>query len=126
LESLLIWKVLNCAAEGWRRPGGRIVWKMKKCYTASRETEICCPQYTEGRLTGSVILRRNCLLKHVIEGKKEGMEKVAERRGRRRNQILNDHEEQIGYCKLKYEALDCTLWGSRFGRRYGSVGRRTT
>jgi hypothetical protein len=25
LESLLIWKVLNCAAEGWRRPGGRIV-----------------------------------------------------------------------------------------------------
>jgi two-component sensor histidine kinase len=55
------------------------------------------------------ILRRNCLLKHVIEGKKEGMIKVARRRGRKRNQILNDHEEHIGYCKLKLEAPDCTL-----------------
>jgi len=39
------------------------------------------------------IMRRNCLLKHVIEGKIEGMKKVAGRRGRRRYQILNDHEE---------------------------------
>ena len=54
------------------------------------------------------ILRLNCLLKHVIEGKKEEMKKVAGRRGRKRNQILNDLEEQIGYCKLKLEAPDCT------------------
>jgi len=47
------------------------------------------------------ILRRNCFLKHVTEGRIEGMKKVAGRRGRRRYQILNDHEEQIGYCKLK-------------------------
>jgi hypothetical protein len=39
------------------------------------------------------ILRRNCLLKHVIGGKTEGMKKVAGRRGRRRYQVLNDHEE---------------------------------
>jgi hypothetical protein len=32
------------------------------------------------------ILRRNCLLKHVIEGKIEGRIKVTGRRGRRRKQ----------------------------------------
>jgi hypothetical protein len=27
---------------------------------------------------------------------------------------------------LKEEALDCTLWGTRFGRGYGPVVRQTT
>jgi hypothetical protein len=35
------------------------------------------------------ILRRNCLLKHVIEGKIEGRIEVAGRRGRRRKQLLD-------------------------------------
>jgi len=36
------------------------------------------------------ILRRNCLLKHVIEGKIEGRIEVAVRRGRRNKQLLDD------------------------------------
>ena len=35
------------------------------------------------------ILRRNCLIKHVIEGKIEGRVGVAGREGRRRKQLLN-------------------------------------
>jgi len=34
------------------------------------------------------ILRRNCLLRHVIEGKLDGRIKVTGRRGRKRKQIL--------------------------------------
>ena len=36
------------------------------------------------------IFRRNCPLKHVIEGKIEGRIKVAGRRGRRRRHLLDD------------------------------------
>jgi hypothetical protein len=36
------------------------------------------------------ILRRNCLLKHVIEGKLEGRIEITARRGRRRKQLLDD------------------------------------
>jgi hypothetical protein len=43
------------------------------------------------------ILRRNCLLKHVIEGKVEGRIEVMERRERRRKQLLADHRESRGY-----------------------------
>jgi len=35
------------------------------------------------------ILRRNCLLKHIIEGKIEGRKEVTGRRGRRRKQLLD-------------------------------------
>jgi hypothetical protein len=36
------------------------------------------------------VLRRNCLLKHGIEGKLEGRIEVTGRRGRRRKQVLDD------------------------------------
>jgi hypothetical protein len=36
------------------------------------------------------ILRRNCLLKEVIEGKIQGRIEVTRRRGRRRKQLLDD------------------------------------
>ena len=36
------------------------------------------------------ILRRNCLLKQVIEGKIKGQIGVARRRGRRRKKLLDD------------------------------------
>ena len=39
------------------------------------------------------ILRRNCLLKHVIEGKIEAGIQVTGRQGRRRKQLLNDLNE---------------------------------
>jgi hypothetical protein len=71
-------------------------------------------------------VRRNCLRKHVIEGKIEGRIKVTRRRGRRRKQLLDDLKEKRGYCKLKEEALDRTMWGTRYGRGYGLVARQAT
>ena len=47
------------------------------------------------------ILCRNCILKHVIEGKVEGRGEVTGRRGRRRKQLLDDLKEMRGYWKLK-------------------------
>jgi hypothetical protein len=72
------------------------------------------------------ILRRNCLLKHVIEGKLERRIEMTGRRGRRRKQLLDDLNEKRRYWKLKEEALDRTLWRSRFGRGYGPIVRQTT
>ena len=40
------------------------------------------------------ILRKNCFLKHVIEGKIDGMIEVAERRRRRRKLLLHDLQLQ--------------------------------
>jgi hypothetical protein len=61
------------------------------------------------------ILRRNCLLKHVSEGKLERRIEMTGRRGRRRKQLLDDLKEKGRYCKLKEEALDRTLWRTCFG-----------
>jgi hypothetical protein len=69
------------------------------------------------------ILSRNCLLKHLNEGKREGGMEVMGRRGRRHKQLLDDLEETRGYWKLKEEALDHTVWRTRFGRSYGPVMR---
>ena len=69
------------------------------------------------------ILRRNCLLQPVIEGKvKEGIE-LSERRGRRRRKLRDDIKERTGYFQLKKEALDRTIWRARFGRVFGPVIR---
>jgi hypothetical protein len=72
------------------------------------------------------ILRRNCLLKHVIERKLEGRIEMTGRRGRRGKRLLYDLKEKRRYWKLKEEALDRTLWRTRFGRDYGPVVRQTT
>jgi hypothetical protein len=58
-------------------------------------------------------LRRNCLLKHAIEGKLEGRTEMMGRWGRRRKQLLDDLKEKREYWKLKEEALDRTLWRTR-------------
>jgi hypothetical protein len=50
-------------------------------------------------------LRRNCLLKHVIEGEIHGRIEVTGRRGRRRKELKDDLTEKRGYCKFKEEAL---------------------
>jgi len=42
------------------------------------------------------ILRRSCLLKHVIEGKIEGRIEVTERGGRRHKQLPGDLREKRG------------------------------
>jgi hypothetical protein len=61
------------------------------------------------------ILRRNCLLQRVIEGKIKGRIEVAGRRRRRRRKLLDDLKERRGYSHLKEEALDRTMWRARFG-----------
>ena len=51
---------------------------------------------------------------------------MTERRGRRRGKLLDDLKEKRGYCHLKEEALDRTLWRAHFGRGFGPVVRQTT
>jgi len=56
-------------------------------------------------------LHRNCLLKHIIEGKIEG----TGRRGRRRKEILDDFREKKRYWNLKEEARNFTERSNGFG-----------
>ena len=49
------------------------------------------------------ILRRNCLLLRVIEGKIKGGIEVTGRRGRRRRKLLDDLKERRGSFHLKEE-----------------------
>jgi hypothetical protein len=67
-------------------------------------------------------LRRNCLLKHVIE-EKMGKDRVTGRRGRRHKQLLNDLKEKKGYWKFK--ELDRILLITRFRRGCALVVRET-
>ena len=71
------------------------------------------------------ILRRNCLLQRVIEGKIKGGKEVTRRRGRRRGKLLDDLKERRGYSVLKDEALDRIMWRARFGRGFEPVVRQT-
>ena len=72
------------------------------------------------------ILCRNCLLKQVIEGKIKGEMEVTRRRGRRRKKLLDDLKDRRGYCHLKEEALDRTVWRNCFGVGFGPVIRQNT
>jgi hypothetical protein len=76
-------------------------------------------------------LRRNFLLKHVIEAKVEAMK----RRVRRRKELLADLKEKKRYWNFKEEALDRTLGNSVWKRletsrktdyAMNSIGRPTT
>ena len=72
------------------------------------------------------ILRRNCLLKQVIEWKIKGEMEVARRRERRCKKLLDDLKDRRGYSHLKEEALDRTMWRNRFGGGFGPVVRQNT
>jgi len=67
------------------------------------------------------ILRTNCLLQQVIEGKIQGGIEVKGRQGRRRRTLLDDLKERKEYSHLKEEALDRTMWTACFGRGFGPV-----
>ena len=66
-------------------------------------------------------LRRNCLLKQVIEGKIKGQIEVTRRQGRRRKKLLDYLKDRRGYCELKEEALDRIMGRNRFARGFGPV-----
>jgi hypothetical protein len=101
------------------------------------------------------ILRRNCILQRVTEGKIQGGIEVTGRQGIRRRKLLDDlnplnaelnpichllallgahpvfHisrikvKERRGYSHLKEKALDRTMWRAGFGRGFGPVVRQT-
>ena len=72
------------------------------------------------------ILRRNCLLKQVMEGKIKGKMGVTRRQGRRRTKLVDDLKDRRGYSHLKEEALDRTMWRNRFGGGTEPVVRQNT
>ena len=72
------------------------------------------------------ILRRNCLLKQVIEGKIKGEMEVTRRRGRRSRKLLDDLKDRRGDSHLKEDALDRTMWRNCFGGGFGPVARQNT
>ena len=71
-------------------------------------------------------LRRNCLLKQVIEGKIKGEIEVTNRQRRRRKKLLDDLKDRRGYSHLMEEALDRNMWRDRFGRGFEPVVWQTT
>jgi hypothetical protein len=99
---------------------------MKKYYRVKEERNIVHTIKRRKANWFGYILRRNCLLKQVIEGKLEGRIEMTGRRGTRRKQLLDDLKEKRRYWKLKEEALDHTLWRTHFGRGYRPVIRQTT
>jgi hypothetical protein len=50
---------------------------------------------------------------------------VTGRRGRKRKQVLDDLKKKAKYWKLKEEALDRTMWRTRFERGYGPIVRQS-
>ena len=59
------------------------------------------------------ILRRNCLLHDVIEGRMTEVRGV----GRRRTQLLDDLRDRRSYWELKEEAVDQKRWRRQFINR---------
>jgi hypothetical protein len=99
------WKALKCGAgEGWRILFGLNVQKIKKYYTVKEETI----KRRKANWIGH-ILRRNCLLKHVIEETIGERTEVTGELGRIHMELLDNLKEKREYCKLKEEALDRTL-----------------
>ena len=72
------------------------------------------------------VLRRNCILKQVIEGEIKGEMEVARRRGRRRKKLLDVLKDRRECSHLKEEALDRTIWRHRFGGGFAPVVRQNT
>ena len=116
-------RFLKCGpGEGRRRSVGVIVCKMKKCYIELKQDRkilsVIHVKRTEADGIGHV-LRMNCLLKRVIEGKLERMR----RRGKRPKQPQDEVKAKRRYLSLEEEEeLDDALWSSRLGRRCGPVG----
>ena len=83
---------------------------MKKCYLESNEQRNILHEIRKRKANWiGHFLRRNCLLKQVIEGKIKGDLEVTRRQGRRRRELLDDLKDRRGYSHLKEEALDRTI-----------------
>ena len=116
------WKILKCDAEEARRRSVRRNYRVRNEEVLKRVKE-------ERNIVQTInldwwLLRRNCLLKHIIEGKIGGRIDVTGR-WRRSKQLLYGLQEEREYWKLKGEALDRTRWRTRFGRGNGIFVRQT-
>jgi hypothetical protein len=49
---------------------------------------------------------------------------MTKRRGRRRKKLLDNLKDRGGYCHLKEEALDRTMWRNGFGGGFEPVVRQ--
>jgi hypothetical protein len=92
----------------------------------SRRREISYKQYKTERLTEFFTYCRNCLPKHVTEGRIYDRRETRRRYGRRRKKLLDDLKEKTGCWKLKGDALDRAVWRIRFRGVFGPVIRQTT
>jgi hypothetical protein len=73
---------------------------MKMYYLESRSRGIHEIRKRKANWIGH-ILRRNCILQLVIEGKIQGRIKLTGRQGRRCRKLLDDLKERRGYSHLK-------------------------
>ena len=85
--------------------------KTKKINLLTRNSSAC-----------KITLLAYVILKHFIEGKIEGRMEVKGRRRVRYKQLLDGLKEKRRY--FKEEALNLTVWRTRFLRRYGPVTRQ--
>ena len=122
------WKVLKRGAgEGWRKISWTDHVRIEEVLLRVNEQRIILHEIRKRKANWiGHILRRNCLLKQVIEGKIKGEMEVARRRGRRRRKLLVDLTDRREYSHLKEEALDCTIWRHRFGGGFGPFVRQNT
>jgi hypothetical protein len=94
------------------------MWRMQMYYVEWRRKGL---SYTEKRMNANWIghiLRRNCLLKHIIKGKIVERIGVTGKRGRKHRQLLDDLKEERICWKLTVEPLDRTLWRNGFESGY--------
>ena len=100
---------------------------MKKCYLRVNEQRNILHGIRKRKANWiGHILRRNWLLKQFFEGKIKGEIEVIRRRGRRCKKLLDDLKDRRGYCHLKEEALDRTMWRNHFRGGFGPVVRLNT
>jgi len=106
------WKVLKRGAgEGWRKISWTDHVRIEEVLLRVNEQRIILHEIRKRKANWiGHILRRNCLLKQVIEGKIKGEMEVTRGRGKRRKKLLDDLKDRRGYSHLKEEALDRTLW----------------
>ena len=131
LMKCYIWSTALQGAETWtvRKIGQKYLerfemwcWRRmeKISWTDSVKNEVLQKVKKEGDIVRTIrqrktdyignFLHRNCVLKQVIEGKVQG----TIRRGRRHKQLLDDLKEKRRYWNLRVEALNGTVWRTRF------------
>jgi len=97
------WKVLKSnAGEEWRRSAGADRVRNEEILRRVNEERNILRTISRRKANWNChILRRYCLLKHVLEGKIGRKIKVMGRRGRRCKRLLDDRKEKRRYWKLK-------------------------